>query len=39
MTTGTDLMPFAGTIGGGFFLGLLAGYVVLFLVAMTGPTI
>jgi len=23
-----DLMPFAGTIGGGFFIGLLAGYAV-----------
>ena len=28
MTTVTDLMPFAGTIGGGFFVGLLAGYAV-----------
>src|SRR6266487_4271864 len=24
----TDLMPFAGTIGGGFFVGLLAGYAI-----------
>jgi uncharacterized membrane protein (Fun14 family) len=28
MTTVTDLMPFAGTICGGFFVGLLAGYAV-----------
>ena len=28
MTTVTDLMPFAGTIGGGFFIGLLAGYAI-----------
>ena len=28
MTTVTDLMPFAGTIGGGFFAGLLAGYAI-----------
>ena len=28
MTTITDLMPLAGTIGGGFFVGLLAGYAV-----------
>jgi uncharacterized membrane protein (Fun14 family) len=28
MTTVTDLMPFAGTIGGGFFVGLLAGYAI-----------
>jgi uncharacterized membrane protein (Fun14 family) len=28
MTTLTDLMPFAGTIGGGFFVGLLAGYAI-----------
>jgi uncharacterized membrane protein (Fun14 family) len=28
MTTITDLMPFAGTIGSGFFVGLLAGYAV-----------
>jgi uncharacterized membrane protein (Fun14 family) len=28
MTAVTDLMPFAGTIGGGFFIGLLAGYAV-----------
>jgi uncharacterized membrane protein (Fun14 family) len=28
MTTITDLMPFASTIGGGFFVGLLAGYAV-----------
>ena|SRR6266487_6204426 len=24
----TDLMPFAGTIGGGFFVGLLAAYAI-----------
>ena len=24
----TDLMPFAGTIGGGFFIGLVAGYAI-----------
>ncbi len=28
MTTVTDLMPFAGTIGGGFSVGLLAGYAI-----------
>src|SRR5438132_703672 len=28
MTAGTDLMPFLGTIGGGFFIGLLAGYAI-----------
>ena len=28
MTTITGLMPFAGTIGGGFFIGLLAGYAI-----------
>ena len=28
MTTVTDLMPFGGTIGGGFFVGLLAGYAI-----------
>ena len=28
MTTVTDLMPFAGTICGGFFVGLLAGYAI-----------
>ena len=28
MTTVTDLMPFAGTIGGGLFVGLLAGYAI-----------
>ena len=28
MTTIPDLMPFAGTIGGGFFVGLLAGYAI-----------
>ena len=28
MTTVTDLMPFAGTIGGGFFIGLVAGYAI-----------
>jgi uncharacterized membrane protein (Fun14 family) len=28
MTTVTDLMPFAGTIGGGFFIGLIAGYAI-----------
>ena len=28
MTTFTDLMPFVGTIGGGFFVGLLAGYAI-----------
>ena len=24
----TDIAPFAGTVGGGFFLGLLAGYAI-----------
>src|SRR2546425_9917949 len=28
MTAVTDLMPFVGTIGGGFFAGLLAGYAI-----------
>jgi uncharacterized membrane protein (Fun14 family) len=28
MTAAIDLMPFAGTIGGGFFVGLLAGYAI-----------
>jgi uncharacterized membrane protein (Fun14 family) len=28
MTTITDLMPFAGTIGGGFLVGLVAGYAI-----------
>jgi uncharacterized membrane protein (Fun14 family) len=28
MTTVTDLMPFAGTIAGGFFIGVLAGYAI-----------
>jgi uncharacterized membrane protein (Fun14 family) len=28
MTAVTDLMPFAGTIGGGFCVGLLAGYAI-----------
>ena len=28
MTSATDLMPFAGTIGGGLFVGLLAGYAI-----------
>ena len=28
MTAVPDLMPFAGTIGGGFFVGLLARYAV-----------
>jgi uncharacterized membrane protein (Fun14 family) len=28
MTAINDLMPFAGTIGGGFFVGLLAGYAI-----------
>jgi uncharacterized membrane protein (Fun14 family) len=24
----TDLAPFAGTVGGGFFLGLITGYAI-----------
>jgi uncharacterized membrane protein (Fun14 family) len=28
MTAVTDLMPFVGTISGGFFVGLLAGYAI-----------
>jgi uncharacterized membrane protein (Fun14 family) len=28
MTTTADLAPFVGTIGGGFFVGLLAGYAI-----------
>jgi uncharacterized membrane protein (Fun14 family) len=47
MNAVTDLMPFAGTISGGFFIGLVAGYaikkiikiaaviVVLFIAALT----
>jgi uncharacterized membrane protein (Fun14 family) len=35
MTSFNDLMRFAGTIGGGFFVGLLAGYVIKFKKALT----
>lgn len=28
MITTTDIAPFAGTIGGGFFLGFLAGFAI-----------
>jgi uncharacterized membrane protein (Fun14 family) len=28
MTSVTDFMPFAGTVGGGFFIGLFAGYAI-----------
>ena len=28
MTTLTDLAPFFGSVGGGFFVGLLAGYAI-----------
>ena len=28
MTTVTDLMPLTGTLGGGFFIGLVAGYAI-----------
>ena len=28
MTAVTDLMPLAGTLGGGFFIGLVAGYAI-----------
>jgi uncharacterized membrane protein (Fun14 family) len=28
MTAANDLVPFVGTIGGGFFLGLFAGYAI-----------
>ena len=28
MITTADLMPFAGTIGGAFFVGLVAGYAI-----------
>jgi len=28
MTSVNDFMPFVGTIGGGFFVGLLAGYAI-----------
>jgi uncharacterized membrane protein (Fun14 family) len=36
MTAGTDLMPFAGTIGGGFFVGLLAGYAIKKIIKIAG---
>src|SRR5436309_14431974 len=28
MITSTDIAPFAGTVGGGFFLGLITGYAL-----------
>jgi uncharacterized membrane protein (Fun14 family) len=28
MTTLTDLAPFFGSVGGGFFVGMLAGYAI-----------
>jgi len=28
MITATDIAPFAGTIGGGFFLGFISGYAI-----------
>ncbi len=28
MITTTDIAPFAGTVGGGFFLGLITGYAI-----------
>ncbi|MFZ0893795.1 MAG: hypothetical protein WAZ77_04760 [Candidatus Nitrosopolaris sp.] len=28
MITTADAMPFAGTVGGGFFIGLAAGYAI-----------
>lgn len=28
MTMATDLAPFAGTVGGGFFIGLITGYAI-----------
>jgi uncharacterized membrane protein (Fun14 family) len=28
MTAVTDVMPLAGTLGGGFFIGLVAGYAI-----------
>ena len=28
MITTTDIAPFAGTVGGGFFLGFIAGYAI-----------
>jgi uncharacterized membrane protein (Fun14 family) len=28
MITTADIAPFAGTIGGGFFLGFIAGYAI-----------
>jgi len=31
-----DLMPFVGTIGGGFFIGLLAGYAIKKVVKIIG---
>ena len=35
MTAATDLMPFAGTIGGGFFVGLLTGYAIKKIIKIT----
>ena len=35
MTAATDLMPFAGTIGGGFFVGLVAGYAIKKIIKIT----
>ncbi len=28
MITTTDIAPFAGTVGGGFFLGIIAGWAI-----------
>src|SRR6266487_4283894 len=35
MITVIDLMPFAGTIGSGFFVGLLAGYAIKKIIKIT----
>jgi uncharacterized membrane protein (Fun14 family) len=39
MTAVTDLMPFASTIGGGFFVGLVAGYAIKKVVKIIGVII
>jgi uncharacterized membrane protein (Fun14 family) len=39
MTTVNDLMPFAGTIGSGFFSGLLAGYAFKKIIKIVGVVV
>jgi uncharacterized membrane protein (Fun14 family) len=38
MTAVNDLMPFAGTIGGGFFVGLLTGYAIKKIIKIVAVT-